>query len=344
MKQACLFLLMTCMAIVFAGRAGPQPGLAQGPTTIDLREKWTGLFANRDVDLHLTVKGAADLPGKLVWNLSALNQRTLSSGEQQLAAGDGKPASATIRLRLPEVKDGVVLQTRLKVFVLGAKEPKPLAAFEKLVWVFPENPFRDRKAWLEGLHIQLFDPQKTTADTLRKAGVPFDEVGNLAILDAVDRGLLIVGQGITFADEYADLAERVNKLAARGIPVLVLAPAGGSLKLPEPEGVASMSWRRQDVIAGFDKALDRLHWPPDNRVLKSSLILKTENQSLYAEVCDHVQGWPWIEARFLKKNNKLVVCSFDLFGNTWEAGPTPRYLFIRLLEHLAEKREAAAKD
>ena len=40
---------------------------------------------------------------------------------------------------------------------------------------------------------------------------------------------------------------------------------------------------------------------------------------------------------------KLVICGFDFMGkNKWDASPTPRYLFARLLEYLTEKNAPEA--
>jgi hypothetical protein len=265
-----------------------------------------------------------------------------ANGEVDVAAAPNKPGAVTIKLRSPEVRPGVVLKARLHVSLLGPDDKKE-ATHDRTIWVFPNDPFANRSQWLKGLKIALFDPEKTTAESLRKLKVPFEEIDSVAALGAVKEGQLLVGEGVSFKD-YPDLAEALIRAAASGLPVLCLAPTGGTLpvpgadaKQPQPRAIA---WRRRDHITTLNHRLDATAWPPEGKVVASTLALKAEDGAVVAEVGQGANDWSWFEAEFPAKKGRLIVCGFGLFGKAWDAGPAPRYLFARLLEVLNDQPES----
>ena len=70
---------------------------------------------------------------------------------------------------------------------------------------------------------------------LEKARVPFTFTKNIAALDELREGLLVIGEGTAWRD-YRALGEAAVKAAARGVPVLCLAPGEGRLVLPGTAG------------------------------------------------------------------------------------------------------------
>jgi hypothetical protein len=307
------------------------------------REQWSDVFGDTPIELHFTVKGARAWQGRAVWRFTTINDRVLANGETDVGATPNRSGTVTIKLRSPEVKPGVVLKTRLQVSLLGPDDRKPAATHERTIWVFPGDPFALRATWLKGLKIALFDPEKTTAESLRKLKVPFEEIDNVAALGAVKEGHLLVGEGVSFKD-YPDLAETLLRAAAAGRPVLCLAPAAGTLpvpgadsRLPQPR---ALSWRRSDHITTLDHRLDATAWPPEGKVVASTLALKAEDGAVVAEVGRGADDWPWLEAEFPARKGRLIVSGFGLFGKAWDAGPAPRYLFARMLEVLTDKPES----
>ena len=55
------------------------------------------------------------------------------------------------------MKPGVILKLVLTV-TARSDRGDPLASCDKVLWVFPADPFTDRAQWLESLNITLFDP------------------------------------------------------------------------------------------------------------------------------------------------------------------------------------------
>ena len=63
-----------------------------------------------------------------------------------------------MRLRVPEVKEGLVVAAELSVDVYPSAGGGKLAGHQRRLWIFPEDPFALQTEWLEGLEITLFDP------------------------------------------------------------------------------------------------------------------------------------------------------------------------------------------
>jgi hypothetical protein len=67
-----------------------------------------------------------------------------------------------------------------------------------------------------------------------------------------------------------------------------------------------------------------------------------EGQSIVAAVVNGAGGWCWLEMTFPQGKGKLMLCGFALIEG-WDAGPTPRFLFARLLELLSPSGAAGTK-
>jgi hypothetical protein len=303
---------------------------AEAKVTIEPAAKWSNVFGGKDVDVPFVVRGAE---GQVTASL-AIGPRHVSV---VVGADPKKPGHFVVKLRSPDVNPGVILKMVLTVTAHSDKDV-PLASYNKVLWVFPSDPFVDRSKWLESLKVTLFDPAETTGPLLKKNGIPFKETVNVAELAGKAEGLVLVGAGVSFSD-YPDLWETLRKLAARGVPVLCLAPAAGELPLPgvDAEGITV---RGTGVIRRLDKRLDAAGWAPDGKVAVSGVSLTGDERHAQA-VVGKDGDWPFFEIDYPAADGKLVVCGFDFLGK-WDAGPTPRYLFARLLEYLTEKNEPEA--
>jgi hypothetical protein len=299
-------------------------------------EPWSDLFGDQEVKRSFQVRATEAWQGRVAWRFTAGGQ-TLASGESPAAAAPGKPATIAIRLPVPPVRDGVVLETRLVVAAYAAGAARPEATRGSTFWVFPRDPFADRGEWLKARKITLFDPRETTAPVLRKAGVPFAQTRNVDALGGLREGLLVVGEGVSFKEERG-LPEVLLRAASRGLPVLCLAPAEGTFPIPgvdhaPPPTPAGLAFRQQDVIGRLDRRLDTA-WPPDGKVVASRIALRSDGTAVVGEAGTGADGWPWLEIEYPDKGGRLLLCGFGIITH-WEAGPAPRFLFAQLLQLLA---------
>lgn len=311
---------------------------AQEAVTLAPVEKWSSVFGDQKIDLHYTIKAPKEFKGRATWQLT-VSGRTILRRESAVTAAPKKPGQVDVRLEVPPVRDGVVVPATLSLALIADGQAKPTASHERTLWVYPRNPFVDRSAWLKELKIALFDPKGATAGIFKTMKIPYEEARNVAQIGELKDGLLIVGEGVSLA-EHADVPEALLRAATRGLAVLCLAPADGvlllpgadDLKLPAPESIA---WRRQDVIAQFDKRLDAQAWPGDGKVVARTFALKAQDDKVVVAVGADPAHWPWIEAQFPNKG-RWIACGFAL-ADHWEDGPTPRFLFARILETLAPR-------
>jgi hypothetical protein len=345
MLRICVFTA-SCLAAATTA-ALPQNGKA----VLEPDKKWTNFAAGSKEQIKFTVKASGDFKGRVDWRFTTspeTNRRVIpgGTGSAEVTANAKKPASVTIPLAMPPVKEGVILETQLIVGLYAAGEEKPQAEYKKTFWLFPADPFFDRSKWFEGLKITLFDPEAKshTGETLTKLAslkdlkTPFEHERNARALADVKEGMILVAEGVSFKDE-AGLAEVLVKAAGRGIPVLCLAPKDGSIPLPVAGSMlpmpASLALHRLDVIAKLDKRLDAAAWAPRNDVAASSLAVKADDNKVIAEISNGGKNWPWLQLDYPDAHSRLVVCGAGIIRQ-WDDSRTARFLLARLLEYVTE--------
>jgi hypothetical protein len=334
-------LILSAAAGVILWAAMPEALGAEADISLAVLENWSNVFGGRRAEFHCEVTAKKSFEGHVGWSL-AVGRRTIARGETPVTAGPRKAGSIAIQFDVPQVKEGVAMPAVLSVSCYDPKAGAPAASLEKPLWIFSENPFTNRSQWLKQLQIRLFDPVGKTRQVFQKSEIPFTETRNLDSLSALEEGILVIGED-TPLEEYRGLPRIMIETAAKGIPVLCLAPANGRFPIPgvgEPDlpGPSRIVLRRADVIGELDKRLDTRAWPPDGKVAAGSLVLKSDRDRVVAQVVDANAGWPWLEVGFSAKRGKLIVCGFGLVQK-WNAGPTPRFLFARLLEYLSADEE-----
>ena len=308
---------------VFGGRA-----VAGEDVTLSPSETWSCAFGGEAADYHFVVKGA-DRPNLHAGWAFSMGRRTVASGEVEVVALAGGLPTASVHLDLPPVKEGVILPALLTVSLSGGVGGKAVAIVEKPLWIFPRDPFHDRSRWLKGRKLTLFDPAETTAAAFERLHIPFEPARDVDAVAALAEGTLIVGEGASFAEQRG-LADAISGLAARGIPVLCLAPKDGTLAIPGADEARTISLRRADVISAIDPRLDADAWPGEGELVASGLVLKAEADRAVGEVTPGRSGWPWLEVGYPGRKGGLVVCGFGLLSH-WDAGPCPRFLFAQML-------------
>jgi len=322
-----LFALFCCLD------SSVMPATAADDTVaISAVEPWADVFGGSEVVLHFTISSTEAFQGRAGWRF-VIDNRVISRGEANIQPGPDGPASVEVKIAVPPVKAGVIIPATLTFTVAAEGGTTPLATLEKPLWIFAASPFTDRTEWLKTLDIHLYDPDGKTAERLKEADVPFTHVGNIEALAEPGESLVLIGEGLSFAD-YRALPETVVQAAAAGHPVLCLAPTGGLLPIPGTGGVdlpapSRLSLRHNDVITELDKRLDAKAWPAVD-VTVASLAIRCEDDLVSGEVMKGHTGWPWLELTY---RHRMVVCGFGIIAG-WDAGPAPRFLFTRLLEYV----------
>lgn len=313
--------------------------------TIEPAQKWSAVFQDAEVELHFTLRAPDALKGRARWLLASREKRTLLRGESPVAAEADKPGRLTVRLKAPSVKPGVILPLVVVLTVHG-DDGQITATLEKNLWVFPTDPFAERSQWLKDLKITLFDPAGKTREALDKLHVPFEETRNVAALPELTDGMVLVGEGVSFA-EYRDLPEALLKTAAKGLPVLCLAPEAGTFPLPGAEALpaapSSVMIARNEIITKLDKRLDAEGWGLDGNPIVGSLSVKVEDGNMVAEVQKGGRGWPWLDVQFPTKRGRLIVCGFGVSRHS-DANPTPRFLLASIFTLLDVKTPERSEE
>ena len=303
---------------------------------IEPAERWSAVFAESSVKWTYRLSSEEPFRERAAWRLS-VQQRTLASGEVEVRGDKDRPAEFNVPLRFPSVKDGVVLEARLTVSVGDVRHEKP-------VWVFPQDPFADRREWLKELKLTVFDPAGDTVKQFETSEIPHSRVRQRDALDDVTEGMIVIGERVSLA-KHDRLMDDLQAAAARGIPVLCLASEEGRLAWPgSAERIASVTLRRTDVIRELDKRLDAAIWPPGKSSSARGLIVTTRRDDVVAEVSEEPAAWPWCEWQIAHdgasstETTRMIWCGFRVI-DAWDDGPTPRYLLARMLERLAGERK-----
>jgi hypothetical protein len=310
---------------------------------ITYREQITNFWAEREVKLHLVVSAREALAGELNWSLHAAGRTLISRMSAIEVAADGK-AEVEIRYTLPPVKDAVIYPIELRAWA-GGMGKEPAAKLQERFYLYGPNPFADRQEWLKSLKCHLFDPENKTAEAFEKLEIPFERITNLATIEDLRDGVLILGEDVAW-DDYGQLGPTLLGAAARGVNVLCLSSPQAEIALPtakrgEPTAAQQLSFRQTDMLRDLDKRLS-LHWTGEHPVVSQSLALVAENEQLLARAVAPELGWPWMEVRFPKRAGKpsvLVWCGLGLI-RSWDESPTPRYALLYWLEKTGEQGSA----
>ena len=302
---------------------------ADDALTIARVERWSSVFAESET--RWTYRFSAERPfrDRVAWRLTA-NQRTLASGELQARGMADKPGEVTLPLRWPKVKEGTALAAQLSVSASDVRH-------EQTVWIFPRDPFVDRREWLQNLKLSVFDPPGDTLKVLKDSEVSHEQLRTREALDDVTEGIVIVGEGVSLK-KHDGLIDDLRSLAARGVPVLCLASTDGEFRFLSDKLLASsVQLRRSDVIRELDKRLDTAWWPTGASQLQGLRVTSVDDDVI-AKISDDAKAWPWAEWEYEMGTGpfrpRFVWCGFGIV-TAWDDGPTPRYLFAKLLERLS---------
>jgi len=309
-------------------------------------EKRSNVFGGKEAVFRFFLEAPDSFRGMMGWRF-AVSGGTVARGENRIAVDPGRSESITIGFQVPESKKELIMASVLSVLVYQDRSAPILARLDRNIWIFPEDPFAHRRTWLQNLALHLFDPGEKTAEVFTKAQIPFKRISNVDSFSEIERGILVIGEGISLLD-YRGLLPMMWKRASAGIPVLCLALAEGEFLLPDgkAEGqppVTGMSLKGREVIGRLDKRLDSEGWAPDGLLEASTVSLTGERGAVIGKIGQGQSGWPWMEIQFSAGEGKWILCGFRVIGK-WYSSPTPRFLFLKLLEYMSEEREERLRE
>ncbi len=299
-------------------------------------EKWCNVFSGSVVAFRFSMSADESFHGRTIWQFTS-SGGIITRGERQLEIEQNDRESFEISIQIPEIKEGIILQSLLTVSVIQNNVSVPLASINKNIWVFHKDPFKNRKQFINDLNIHLYDPVKRTSNVFKKNNIPYKEIFNPDSISTIRKGLIIIGEDVSFR-RHKGLPKLMLEAAANGISVLCLASADGELAIP---GIGNnfllypdtLNFNQPHIIKLLDKRFDFNSWPPDNRIVKSTLKISEDKSHIISAKKSKEGGWPWMEVNYRNKTSCLIFCGFGIIEK-WEDTPTPRYLLMSILEHV----------
>ncbi|QDU76771.1 hypothetical protein Pan97_38280 [Bremerella volcania] len=288
-------------------------------------------FGEQQATLSFQCVSEKPVQGKILWQYSA-GARTLARGEDAIELAAGRPNVFELPIEFPPVREGVIFETQMVVTIIDG-DNETLAQYTHPIWLFPKDPYTDRREWLEQLDIHLYDPEDTTAKLLEEAKIPHTRITNSNVLADFEGGILLVGSG-TSLRKNRGLTDSLITMAERGVRVLCLAPVDGEFPWPTREEfpqLANVQFSSNEVIRDLDKRLN-----PDFDVLaeqRFGVVLESRRGQLRVNLSEARAAWPWWQVRFTN-HGTCILCCFDMIP-TWDTSPTPRFLLANLLEKLS---------
>jgi hypothetical protein len=318
---------------VCIGICGPVVG-HEAAVTAQAQTVRANFFADEEISFTLELTATQAVDGLASWQLM-MQHRTLMRGDARVKITPRKLASVSFPLRMPHLNQGVIEKIVLAVGFSQAGDAGSATIFEQDLWVFASDPFVDRTQWLEELGLQLFDPPGQTAQVFESAEIPFRRIHTTAALDAIEEGIVVVGEGISLR-KRATLAETLLSLAATGRDVLWFAPEEGDFEFPGGEDFPGITPKQlllsgSNMIEKLDKRLDSNTWADPEQAKSVGLQLVARRNRAYLEISSSNQGWTWLQTDFGEPGGQMILSGFCI-ADCWDLSPTPRFLLARLLE------------
>ena len=282
------------------------------------------------------------MPWHVDWAL-VTEARTLARGSSKaLCLDDSESPSYIVEVPTPTLREAVVLPVQLEMTWRSGESKLQL---HRPLTIFSRNPLSIRQTFLKNAHIKLFDLEGETAELLDKYEIPYTRLPNLSSVDRATDGVVLVGEGTSFLRQRG-LQEILMKTAQRGVSVLCLAPADGTITLAAgPNDLSTrpnmLTLERRDVVRRYNKRFDLLS-------PVTHLSFEARRNEVLLRMSENSREWSWLQMQFpaekpVSPRSRLIVSGLGIVSH-WEVSPVPRYLFLSLLEELTPAQPAQEKN
>ena len=251
----------------------------------------------------------------------AKDHRTLASGTVAV----GEDGEVSLPVALSGMKPGVAMQLELSLTKVADGVSIPLRS--GTVWAFSEQPFTDAADPAGGQRIFLYDPEGKTEAAFESVQLKAKCVDRFGDLESVTNACIVIHEGFSM-ESVRGFDDILNGWVRRGNRVLLIAPAEGTLVLPDGlescwYGMASKGLRRPSGISDLGYALDLSSMTG----CRFRLVGIREAAALQV---DPVRGYEAAVWRRSANEGAVVFCGLNLISN-WEKTPAARWLLAEIL-------------
>lgn len=334
--SAIVFVLIGILTTPYSSRADG--------VNLDAKDMRTNYFGDTHVKATFHLTSSDEFEGTLDWNLMHAN-RILARAEKSISVQNKKEFSFQIGLKLPHVKDDIAFPIDFNLTIYDQTKNRPALRYAEKLWIFPQDPFRNRQKQLKALNIYLFDPGRKMSMLFSNAGIPFKTLGSIDALARITGALIIIGEG-TSLKQYRSLTAVMAVSASGGNTVLYLSPDSGIIPLPIDDDhsmkhVRGFHLQGSDIVHALGKHLDLSVWTRSRNTTAGvqGVMLKAQKSGICGEVLPD-RGWPWMEIVFDGRGGRLVFCGFGLL-DSWESSPAPRYLLAGIFQNCFDRLNAS---
>jgi hypothetical protein len=269
---------------------------------------------------------AADLVWKLMLQNACLDSGTLRMGEH----------GGTIQISPPQVRTRIAasLVYHIREHVGG----KEIGDGEVPIQLFPIEPLTEAAKELHGKKLAVWDADGDLAETLRQAGIQFDQIKDSSDLATPRYDIVLVGKDTVEPSLFGQ--EGLASQASAGASVIVFAQQPQNLfgySLAPRQTPARLAWRdKHPLLAGLESA-DLDSWLQDAGAVKA-VRLPADEPAL------EVAWWPRevagkkpvpLDVLLVSKSvgkGRIVLCQLPL--GDWRTDPRSRIFLRDTLDYL----------
>lgn len=293
------------------------------------------VFAGRQTRIDVATPLIADPATPISWQWMH-GHRTLATGSAAVQTRPTNDSPSSVRLTLPPIDAQAVMSTTLVLRRFGGVDSvggaEPVRA--GIVYVYPNDPFSQIQSALRDAAIELFDPPRTTHDIFERSSIPHRLHRRLSTLDAIDRGCIVVGEGLDL-DRHRGLAATLAAAAGRGVSVVMFRPIAGTLWWPDPTAVTRLSADRDSWFGDIDRRWKSISGDSFSTAPTRFLIDQTDGQ--FTLRTDHRPG-AWISVRWHHAKppavdgtgGRVLLCGVAMIDG-WDRDPIVQYLLKEIL-------------